>query len=282
MTLNFQINPARIFAVYLKILVAVIFMSLVAVSLDYYFKNVEINKQISSSYTFNTYVVGMFDSNGEKNIPTYFSTVNLFACAFLLFLIARVVKASHTPTYHNRWNLLGFLFVFLALDELLMLHEIMGLPFIVLLKVLNGGQEIALVRFTGFIPYLLVLAISFFYFVNWFFSLPRQVMVGFMVAGSLVVFGAVGMELAGEYSRELFGKYSYPYKLLTTLEESLEMLGIIYFIRTLLVFLKLQHDALALKLNFTSSTAQQEAAAPQKSHQAVPKASKNLLGKQPV
>ncbi|WP_207432127.1 hypothetical protein [Sabulibacter ruber] len=234
----------------------VVTLSLIAVSLDYYFKNIEINKSISSSYTFNTYVVGMFDCNGEKNIPTYISSINLFISAGLLFLISRVTRASAAPRLHKQWSFLGFLFLFLALDELLMLHEVMGLPFIVVLKILNGGNDIPLVRFTGFIPYILAAGFSFFFFVNWFFSLPKPIMYGFIASGLLVVIGAVGIELLGEYLRGIFGKYSYPYKVITTFEESLEMLGIMYFIKTLLVYLKLHQKSLNLKFDFGTNGTQ--------------------------
>ena len=45
------------------------------------------------------------------------------------------------------------------------------------------------------------------------------------------------MELPGAYYSELYGRENLTYSLITTLEESLEMLGLILFIRALLDYL---------------------------------------------
>ncbi|WP_210465985.1 hypothetical protein [Rufibacter roseolus] len=245
-----SVNPSKVFAILLKLFLLVITLSMVAVSLDHYFKNIASNNSIASSYTFRTYVVGMFDANGEKNIPTYFSFLNLAISAGLLFVIGKEIRASEKPRFYKRWYLLGFLFMFLALDELLMLHEVMGLPFIALIKYLNQGNDIALVRFTGFIPYFLVLIISSFYFLPWFLALPGKTMIGFIISGSLLVFGALGVEMIGELIIGAYGKYSLPYKIATNLEESFEMLGIIYFIKSLLEYLKTIQDSITVTFDF--------------------------------
>ncbi|MBC3539178.1 hypothetical protein ACFSC6_05670 [Rufibacter sediminis] len=244
------IYPKKLFPCLLKAFLVVISLSLIAISLDHYFKNIAHNQAIATSYTFKTYVVGMFDSNGEKNIPTYFSFLNLIISAVLLGTIGKVVKDSNEPRYYKRWYLLGCLFIFLALDELLMLHEIMGLPFIALLKFINNGNEISFVRFTGFIPYFLVGFFSFAYFLNWFLALPRRTMISFVVSGLVVVFGALGVEMIGEYLIGIYGKYSFPYKAATTFEESFEMLGIIYFIKALIDYLETKKETISLGFDF--------------------------------
>ncbi|RNI25597.1 hypothetical protein [Rufibacter latericius] len=269
-----RVNSSRVFSFLLKIFVGVIMMSLIAVTLDHYFKFIAVNPKIANSYTFRTYLVGMFDCNGEKNIPTYFSFMNLILSAGLLFTIGKVVKESEKPGFYKRWYLMGFLFIFLALDELLMLHEIMGLPFIFLIKYLNQGNDISFVRFTGFIPYFIVLVFSFVYFINWFLALPRKTMVGFVLSGGMVVFGALGVEMIGEFLMGLYGKYSYPYKVATTVEESFEMLGILFFIKFLIDYLETQKDLITLTFDLRKDKKRQFS--PEGEVQATPR-SKQLI-----
>ncbi|KAA3436782.1 hypothetical protein [Rufibacter hautae] len=272
-----SVHPSKIFGILFKLFLLVITLSLVAISLDHYFKNIAVNHSIASSYTFRTYVVGMFDANGEKNIPTYFSFLNLALSAGLLFVIGKEVKESEKPRFYKRWYLLGLLFIFLALDELLMLHEVMGLPFIALIKYFNQGNDIALVRFTGFIPYFLVLIISSFYFLPWFLALPRKTMISFVLAGSMLVFGALGVEMIGELIIGVYGKYSLPYKIATNLEESFEMLGIIFFIKALLNHLKTIQDFITVRFDLRETDKRKVAGTVKEESLVIKRRSKHLI-----
>ena len=66
-------------------------------------------------------LVPLFDLDGERNIPSLFSTLVILLCAFFLSMIG----ACHANgrTYSSQWLGLAALFVYLAADELVSLHE---------------------------------------------------------------------------------------------------------------------------------------------------------------
>ncbi len=57
------------------------------------------------------------------------------------------------------------------------------------------------------------------------------------MAATLYVGGAIGFELIGGRYSELHGAQNLTYSMIATTEESLEMAGVIFFIRALLVYI---------------------------------------------
>ena len=58
-----------------------------------------------------------------------------------------------------------------------------------------------------------------------------------MVAATLFIGGAIGIELVGGRYVELHGRENVTYSMIATLEESLEMAGVIVFIYALLKYI---------------------------------------------
>lgn len=73
----------------------------------------------------------------------------------------------------------------------------------------------------------------------------------FFLSGALFVFGALGIEMIGGYiwTLEGYGNESLAYRICITIEESFEMLSIIYFISTLLAYIKNYKPKVNLDLN---------------------------------
>ena len=67
------------------------------------------------------------------------------------------------------------------------------------------------------------------------------------MAATLYIGGAIGVELIGGRFAELHGKRNLTYHLLTTVEESLEMGGVILFIWALLVFIADKYKEVAFR-----------------------------------
>src|SRR5690606_1858442 len=75
---------------------------------------------IDSPYA--AFLTKLFDLNTEGNIPTLFSTLLLLTAALLLGL--KYLKAATYDDSNKRyWLFLSLVFVFLALDESLQIHE---------------------------------------------------------------------------------------------------------------------------------------------------------------
>ncbi|HRC44905.1 MAG TPA: hypothetical protein PLT27_12705, partial [Nitrospira sp.] len=83
-------------------------------------------------------------------------------------------------------------------------------------------------------------------------SLPRHVMYRFVSAGAVYVAGCVGLEMLGGMRFEQFGKDPL-YIAFATLEELMEMTGIVLFIRALILYLSETTSDLHLSFRFSKS-----------------------------
>src|SRR5688572_8846597 len=65
-----------------------------------------------------------FDMDGEDNIPSAFSFLILVLSAVLLIVIG---NSTSIKKHRKFWFLLGFIFLFLACDEFMQIHEKLGM-----------------------------------------------------------------------------------------------------------------------------------------------------------
>lgn len=174
--------------------------------------------------------IGLIDLDAESNFPT------LFAVGLLLFaaLLARLLGQAE-PALHIYWRLLGILLVFMAVDESLSLHEEFVGPWTDEWIESRGQVASGYLYYAWVIPYgLAVLAIGPL-FVRFLLRLPRRTAIGLVCSGTLFVTGAIGMEmLAGNEVAEVDDANSLYYRVLSTLEESMEMLAIIWLCRVMM------------------------------------------------
>jgi len=167
-----------------------------------------------------------FDVDQEGNIPTLYSALAILGCAYLLWVIARVEREiGGRFTWH--WRLMAVIFVGLAADEYLAIHE-------------EINPRLNLSDFTQFsaaaimVVFVLGFAVVFFPLL---LQLPPPVRGLFSLAGATFLSGAVVMETVGGHYVTVWGHDSMKYVLCTTVEELLEMMGIVLFIYTLLRYL---------------------------------------------
>lgn len=175
--------------------------------------------------------VKLFDFNLEANLPTYFSSLLLLANGILLGLIGSRYKVLGQKFWY--WYGLSAIFIFLALDEMIQIHEQLRYPMEALFN--TSG----LLYFAWFIPYIviiLILAIAYFKFMM---RLEKPIFKLFILAGALFVFGAVGMEAIGGMHAEVHGESNLTYALMYTVEELLEMTGSVVFLYALLTYITL-------------------------------------------
>ncbi|NJL52171.1 MAG: hypothetical protein HC930_08030 [Hydrococcus sp. SU_1_0] len=65
-----------------------------------------------------------FNFDEEANLPALYSSLALGFCAYLLSLIA-TVKKKVKGKYAKQWKTLGFIFLYLAVDEMCSIHELL-------------------------------------------------------------------------------------------------------------------------------------------------------------
>jgi len=168
----------------------------------------------------------LFNLGIDGNVPTFYSGQALFFCAVLLALISYATWRSRAAD-GIYWLGLTAVFTFLAMDELLELHERLIQP------VREAMNAEGLLYYAWVIPYGIAAIAFAALYSRFLYRLPRKTAVRFVVAGALFVLGAVGMEMLGGSYFESFGANNPGYVLLQTVEEGLEMFAIVLFIYAL-------------------------------------------------
>ena len=177
-------------------------------------------------------LVDLFNVNREQNIPTLFSVLLLISCSVLLSLIFYLHR-KQVAELKMYWATLAIGFVYMAIDEFAKLHENVG----ILLKPLIGSYSHGFLYFSWVIPAMALMIFLAIFYTRFLFKLPKTTRVNFIIAGIIYLTGLLGIEMLGGYYYELHAGENLTYSLISTLEESLEMLGLILFIRALLDYL---------------------------------------------
>jgi hypothetical protein len=152
---------------------------------------------------------GLFDLDGEANVPTWFSSILLLRCAMAS------ARRGLRP--------LAVVFVVLSLDEVAMMHERAAAALLeahvpwpwpwVLGAAIVAGLAVVLV------PALRAMA--------------RPERRGVVAAGAIYVGGALCVEIVAQRWAAAHGWWNAGYVTLVTIEEGMEMTGAILFVRAL-------------------------------------------------
>src|SRR3989442_9129819 len=173
----------------------------------------------------------LFDLDAEANIPTWFSSALLLMCATLVAANA-AAKWQTRGRYRVHWIVLSVIFLYLSVDETAIIHEMSIKPLRSML------HTTGLLYNAWIIPGIAATAIFVLAYLKFLLNLPPGTGLLFFVAGAVYVGGAVGVEaLSGLYA-VAHGEENLTYKLLTTIEESMEMLGLVIFINANLGYLR--------------------------------------------
>ena len=171
-----------------------------------------------------------FDVDGEKNIPTYFASFALLSCSVLLAGIASFKKSANSR-FILHWSALSIIFLLLSLDETVGFHELTIAP---LRSALDAE---GFLYYTWVVPGIAFLFVFVLSYLRFFINLPADIRRLFLFAGVLYVAGAVGGELVSGRHADLYGTENMMYVTLVTIEEFLEMMGVLVFIYTLMSYM---------------------------------------------
>jgi hypothetical protein len=166
----------------------------------------------------------MFNLSEEHNIPTFYATCLLLLCAALLGCVA---AARRGQPYQRHWAALALVFVLVAIDEGVMLHERLVPP---LQRLLGASGPLF---FAWVIPYGLGLAILGCIYLRFLRQLPARWRRRVLLAAGLYVGGALGIEMVGAAYFGAAKQIDLLYALVSTLEETLEIAGLLVFVHVL-------------------------------------------------
>lgn len=174
-------------------------------------------------------IIELFDLNAEANIPTWYSSFALLFSAILLTLIA-LIKTVQRDNYVFHWKMMSLIFLFMSIDEISSLHEILNYHFKNIIKNTDFFY-FGWVFFGGIFVLLFMILYS-----KFLFNLNPKTRNLFILAGTIYISGALAMEM-------MAGNYIYHYgssvisARMSIFEEFLEMTGIAIFIYALLSYI---------------------------------------------
>lgn len=183
----------------------------------------------------------------ESNVPTLFSVSLLLGAAGLLGIVAVAERKAASPFWRH-WGALAVGFVAIAADEFMSLHELLTGP----IRGAAAGAMGNLFHYgwiaVGF-PLALLLGVAFWRFLG---HLPARTRLQFIAAGAMFIGGALVLEALGGVIAASLGPMSVAHSVAATIEEALEMLGVIWFIRELLRYLADNHGNLLVATEETT------------------------------
>jgi hypothetical protein len=180
--------------------------------------------------------------DGERNLPTAFSTLMLLCAALLLALIALLERRRNSDGVPY-WALLSAGFVAMGVDEAWSFHERLNEP----VRALLGGRQLGVYYYAWVAPAIVFVALRGLVFARFLWRLPAATRTAFLIAAAVYLGGAVGIELIEGRFDEVHGDRNLVSGLIATLQETLEMAGVIVFIHALLTYLGASHGALHIR-----------------------------------
>jgi hypothetical protein len=176
--------------------------------------------------------VPLFYLDYEDNIPTFFSMLLLLFTALLLVLVT-VENVRQSSRYVSRWAVLSLGFMCMAFDEVFSHHERLIVP----MRNLLGSNHLGVFYYAWVIPCMVLVFILGIFFLRFVLALPGKTRRNFVIAGIIYLAGAIGFELVSGAYAELHGMHTFTFSMISTVEESLEIAGLITFIWALLEYL---------------------------------------------
>ncbi len=147
----------------------------------------------------------------EANLPTWFSSSLLLACA---------VAASLIPGRH--WKSIAGLAAYMSLDEAAELHEHLG------------GHFTTAIYFDWVIPAAVIVTVLVVAFIPFIRALHPRTRWRLIMAGAIYIGGALVMELPLGWWTARHGMDSFGYALIDWVEETMEMVGSVLAFASLL------------------------------------------------
>lgn len=189
----------------------------------------------------------------EASIPAWFSSSLMLGCALLLlWTAAETSRRRRADAWY--WFMFGIVFVLLSADEAAALHESLSPAFAGMFNWLAftfGGPFVPLSQkptYAWAVPGLVATVAFAVASVRFLWRLPATTRMLFLIAGGVFVGGAVGAELIGGAYSGALGANTPGFVAIMTLEETLEMVGLVLFAYAVLSYMASQFGDLHLSV----------------------------------
>jgi hypothetical protein len=235
--MKLEFHPKKTASIFFGITVALV-MSHIILSILYY----------TFGGKFAKFFQRIMNPDNEKTIPTLFSAFLIFLCAVLLWVISRynIQKKVKHGLY---WRALSLIFLFLALDEGTQIHELVNDSMVILMK--NTALSLKperLFQTPWIFPYLIFSLTVALIFIPFLFQLPKRTRNLFLTSGVIYLVGAIVLEMFSMRQADLAGRISITHIGMYTVEEFLEMSGMVLFLYSLLDYITREIGPVSLTL----------------------------------
>lgn len=241
------VNPKIVLITLCIISLILVLISFVGVVLlDPYSGNPYTGDPSESTPTSLAKLVLRFDVMAEGNIPSWYSGALLLISAVLLGLIAAHTRTRQAP-YRERWAVLAVLFVLFSLDEIAYLHE--GI------NNYMSSNDIGILKIGWVLPASVFVVIAGLWFAPFILQLPQKTKRLFILAASVFLTGALGLEIVDNFLLSDMDVQSVPVLTSNHFQDLLEMFGTSIFIYALLDYIgaHLNPMRLAIRVNSKAS-----------------------------
>jgi hypothetical protein len=172
--------------------------------------------------------IWLLDVGLEQSVFTWLSVTTLFFAAFLFFVCGRAV-ASHGGRLRWHWYFLAAVFLLLSMDDAISIHE--KISEMLESRIDNTG----LLHFAWAAPAGVISLLGLIAFIPFIRSFPPRLAVLLLLSAAVFLGGAVGLEMVNGSIAEVEGA-SLRYRMLTNVEEGLEVAGVMMLIYALLSY----------------------------------------------
>ena len=181
------------------------------------------------------FLFSLFFLDGEGNVPAIFSTW-LFLLNAVIFLI--VWKAAcQAGDSQKIWLFLSSVFVFLALDESISIHERLINP---LRQALDAT---GIFYYTWIIPYGIGVVLLSIFAIPVFWRMQKRIRFWFGLSAVTYLVATIGLEMiSGKYLVMMNEQKDIVWIFMVTVEESLEMVGLILLVYAQLSLLRNKYN----------------------------------------
>ncbi|EMR03865.1 hypothetical protein [Cesiribacter andamanensis] len=246
--MTIRLRPNYIIYLFGSIIALLILAHIAGLVIFYYFRH-------TGSY----YTLEYFNFASENNFPTFFSSMQLLCCSLVLALIA-IIHKKRGLKWVWHWAGLSALFLFMSLDESLMIHETVSIKTRQYMNL--QGENF----FVWIIPYSLLVLLVGIAYLRFLFGLPLYVRQRVILAAAVFVTAAIGLEAVESYYFTITGVLDFNFAMLIALEEAMEMIGILLFLYTLFHYIAYHLKGVELHLKSEAAAIPLAPVARQKSH----------------
>ena len=114
----------------------------------------------------------LFDVGAERNIPTWFESMQFMLCSVLLVVVA-IASRQRGERYGSHWGVHSVILLYLSLDEVATIHETMGAEFERLLHATMGFEAGGAISYFWVVPGALFVVVVGLSYIGFLIHLPR-------------------------------------------------------------------------------------------------------------